>query len=224
MLSILSMASVWRGSCSCQVPTVPLEAVCLKQHVRSIPREARALRLAVSRLWSHISVCVMHFNHVKAWSIVQRTPTLETAYEYDWMSTRNTQGERVWEPVMSKNVCCSDWLSEIHLKLWMNCEVTISRLQPESSVRLTIEDNVIHLSSSSWLFLVLPHYLARKHVRHSIPSSLFLLYTYLRCCFPYLSFSPSYFDVCKEPYAIHQALTYLTFHRTSPQNHFLSVC
>lgn len=154
--------------------TAPLEALCLKQHVRLILREVQAQCLAVSPLWSHISVWRDAFQPHGSWSIAQPPPN-----PLDWTSTRDTQGERVCEPVVNRNACCCDWLSEIHLKLWMNC-VTISR----SSVRLTVEDNVIHLPTSTFVWCDHTSLLVNMFLLRSVPYAPFLLYTYLRWCFP----------------------------------------
>lgn len=54
--------------------TAPLEALCLKQHVRLILREVQAQCLAVSPLRSHISVWRDAFQPHGSWSIAQPPP------------------------------------------------------------------------------------------------------------------------------------------------------
>lgn len=123
------MASGWRGACCCQVPG------CYWNSLPTVDSEGGACTTP-PRIVIIITHCCVRdvFQPYGSWSIAQHPPP-----------PRYTQGERVCE---NRNECCSDWLSEIHLKLWMNCEVAISRLHRGSSICLSMADNVIHLPTS----------------------------------------------------------------------------
>lgn len=135
--------------------TAPLEAACLKQHVRLIQSEEQALR-PITNMITHFCVRDAFQPHESMIDCAVNPPVGDGVWVWLNKHTQYPRGASV-RASHGRNVCCSAWLSEIHLKLWLNCEVTISRLHPVSSIRLTIEDNVIHLPTSSWLFLVLPH-------------------------------------------------------------------
>lgn len=98
-------------------------------------RRRRVHYASPHRDYNHTLLCAWCISTV--WKLIDCTaPPAPPCY---------TQGESVCE---NRNECCSDWLSEIHLKLWMNCEVAISRLHRGSSICLSMADNVIHLPTS----------------------------------------------------------------------------